>query len=61
MSTISPQVIVQTQNEDKVIDVIKGVDAPGYARALYEQQPQQLQREFALARPMSEQSQSRIT
>jgi hypothetical protein len=55
------EAIVQTQTEDKVIDLIKGVDAPGYARALYEGQPKWLQNRYKLARPMKEQSQREIT
>jgi len=54
-------VIVQTQKEDKVVELIKGVDAPGYTRTLYEQQPEWLREEFPLARRLADQPQTRIT
>lgn len=55
------RVIIQTQKEGKVIDLIKGKDSPGYARTLYERQPEWLQRRFPLSRQMKEQSQAEIT
>jgi len=55
------RVIVQTQKEEKVFDLIKGKDAPGYARTLYERQPVWLQQRHPLSRPMELQSQGEIT
>jgi len=58
---LKTRVIVQTQKEEKVFDLIKGKDAPGYARTLYERQPKWLQQRYPLARPMELQSQGEIT
>lgn len=58
---VKTKVIVQTQKEPKVIELIKGLDEPGYARTLYEQQPAWLQRQSPLSKPMSDQSQTLIT
>ena len=52
--------IVQTQKDDKVIDLIKGSEVPGYARTLIERQPKWLQAHCPLTKPMKEQSQNEI-
>src|SRR5690242_17656205 len=40
------RVIVQSQKEDKVADLIKGVGNPGYARTLVERQPSWLREKY---------------
>ena len=52
--------IVQTQKDDKVIDLIKGSEVPGYSRTLIERQPKWLQERFPLTKPMKDQTQNEI-
>ena len=48
------QVIVQTQKDEKVVDLIKGRGTPGYARTLYEQQPAWLKGRHPLTKAMKD-------
>lgn len=48
------RVIVQTQKEDKSIDLVRGRGTPGYARTLYDRQTERMKQEFPLTKPMSE-------
>ena len=52
--------IIQCQKEDKAADLVKGGDAPGYVRTLYEMQEPWMQNQFPLSKPMGEQHQLRI-
>lgn len=54
------RVIVQCQKQEKANDLIKGVDAPGYARTLYEQQNDWLRNKCPLANRMEDFSAHRI-
>ena len=54
------RVIVQTQKEDKVVDLIKGAGVPGYARTLYEMQDDWMKKRYPLATPMDDQASTRI-
>ena len=46
--------IIQTQKEDKSIELVKGRGVPGYARTLYEGQTDRMKQEFRLTKPMTE-------
>jgi hypothetical protein len=48
------RVIVQSQKEDKVADLIKGVGNPGYARTLVERQPSWLREKYPLTKRMED-------
>jgi hypothetical protein len=56
----SVHVIVQAQKDEKVIDLIKGRGTPGYARTLYEQQPDWLKTRHPLVKPMKDQPEDMI-
>lgn len=43
------RVIVQSQKLEKAQELVKGTEPPGYARTLYEHQPEWLKRHFPLA------------
>ena len=45
---------LQTQKEEKVIDLINGRGNPGYARTLYEQQPEWMKARHPLVKPVEE-------
>ncbi len=55
------RVIVQTQKEDKVVDLIKGAGVPGYARTLYERQDDWLKERNPLTVAIEDQSSTRIS
>jgi hypothetical protein len=46
--------IVQTQKEDKSIEMVRGRGTPGYARTLYDRQSERMKQEFPLTKPMTE-------
>ena len=48
------EVMVQSQKDEKVVDLIKGRGTPGYARTLYEQQPEWLRVRHPLAKSMKD-------
>jgi ABC-type phosphonate transport system ATPase subunit len=48
------RVIVQSQKEDKVADLIKGVGNPGYARTLVERQTSWLREKYRLTKRMED-------
>lgn len=47
-------IMVQTQKQDKVIDLISGIDVPGYTRTLYERQDDWLKDRHPTTRPPGE-------
>ena len=48
------RVIVQTQKEDKSIELVRGRGTPGYARTLYDRQSERMKEAFPLTKPMTE-------
>ena len=55
------RVIVQSQKEDKACELVKGTGAPGYARTLYENQPDWLRRLCPLVGRMEDMPANKIT
>jgi hypothetical protein len=53
--------VVQTQKEDKSVQLVKGVGVPGYAAALYQSQDPRLQVQFPLTKPLEDMPANQIS